>query len=318
MAMKAPFSTSRKYSKYKVTNSSEYNEILRRRGRLDMMISPDIAEGWYEDYNLIARKTGNQRRYSDSAIRTCMEIRYLFRLPLRQTQGFVNYIFEICGFTRSCPDYSTLSRRSRSLSIKKKDYSDKEFDHISVDSTGVATYTGNEWLENKHGKSYKRKTWKKLHIGVDDTGEIVANEMSCHLSDDRSYLPLLIKNIRSKELLGDPGYDGEAIYQMLRKKGIKPTIRPPNKAITIDSAKDYTERQEQVIYIQEKGYHAWRVKNDYGRREKVENTFFRFKNSFGSKFLSRDDQNMKIELDIKCQLLNKMLKIGRVKTMRAA
>ena len=30
-----------------------------------------------------------------------------------------------------------------------------------------------------------------------------------------------------------------------------------------------------------KGYHAWRVKNNYGRREKVENTFFRFKTSSG-------------------------------------
>ncbi|WP_342226426.1 hypothetical protein [Rickettsia endosymbiont of Urophora cardui] len=29
---------------------------------------------------------------------------------------------------------------------------DKEFSCISMDSTGIQAYTGNEWLENKHGK----------------------------------------------------------------------------------------------------------------------------------------------------------------------
>ena len=71
------------------------------------------------------------------------------------------------------------------------------------------------------------------------------------------------------------------------------------------------KRRKAVAYQCKKGYHAWRVKNKYGRREKVENTFFRFKTSFGSKLLSRDDKNMKNELTIKCQLLNKMFEIGK-------
>ena len=79
-----------------------------------------------------------------------------------------------------------------------------------------------------------------------------------------------------------------------------------------------TERQHGAAYQQNKGHHAWRNKNKYGRRESVENTFFRFKNSFGSKFLSRNEQNMKNEMTIKCQLLNKMLKIGKAKSMRIA
>jgi len=52
--------------------------------------------------------------------------------------------------------------------------------------------------------------------------------------------------------------------------------------------------------------------------ESVENTFFRFKNSFGSKFLSRNEDNMKNEMTIKCQLLNKMFEIGKPKSMRIA
>jgi len=298
---KKPFSDSRKRSNYRVTNNREYNNILRNRGRIDFMISKDLSYGWYESYNVMYRKVGGQRRYSNKAIFVCLEIRYLFRLKLRQAQGFINWLFEILGLSISCPDYSTLSRRSKSLDIEFEIERDKKFAYVSIDSTGVQTYTGNEWLENKHGKSYKRRIWKKLHIIIDNEGNILANEMSEHTSDDRSHLEPFLKDIRAHELLADPGYDSESIYQMLRKRCIKPTIRPPNHETLVRmDDKEYTERQKQVFYQQEKGYHAWRIKNNYGRRELVENTFFRFKNSFGSHFLSREDKSMNTELKIKC------------------
>jgi len=229
---KKPFSESRKHSKYKVTNWPEYNNILRKRGRIDFMIAENLSNAWYEN-SPNNRKVGRQRIYSDIAILQCLQIRYLFGLKLRQTQGFINWIFEMAGFKLRCPDYTTLSIRAKKLNITllNKNY-DKEFNHVIIDSTGIQTYTGNEWLENKHGKQYIRRIWKKLHIMIDEDGQIIANQ-------------------------------------------------------------------------------AWRVKNNYGRREKVENTFFRFKNTFGSKFLSRNDKNMKNELSIKCQLLNKMFEIGK-------
>ena len=107
----------------------------------------------------------------------------------------------------------------------------------------------------------------------------------------------MLKNVKTTEVLADPGYDGENIYQLLRTKGIKPTIRPPNNLV---AKKIKTERQRSAAYQQTKGYHAWRNKNKYGCRELVENTFFRFKNTFGSNFLSRGDANMKNEMTIKC------------------
>ena len=159
------------------------------------------------------------------------------------------------------------------------------FNHVSIDSTRIQTYTGNKWLENKHGLQYIRIIWKKLHIVVGDNGKIIANSTTNHKKDDRLQVKDLIKNVKTRELLGDPGYDGENIYKMLRKKGIKPTIRPPNNLV---AKKAKTERQRNATYQQNKGCHAWRNKNKYGRRESVENTFFRFKDSFGSKFLSRN------------------------------
>jgi transposase len=312
---KKPFSSSRKRSKFKVTNWSEYNNILRNRGRIDFMIAEDLSDGWYED-NADNKNRGGQRRYSDKAILMCLQIRCLFGLKLRQSQGFINWIFMLTGSRLTCPDYTTLSKRGRRLNLEfLLDSKDNDFDYICMDSTGIQTYTGNEWLENKHGKQYIRRTWKKLHIAIGNNGRITGAITTNHNKDDRSQIEELLKNVRTKEVLADPGYDGENIYQLLWTRGIKPTIRPPNH-LAVRKAK--TERQQSAEYQQKKGYHAWRSKNKYGRRELVENTFFRFKNSFGSKFLSRGDDNMKNEMTIKCQLLNKMFEIGKPIFVRIA
>jgi len=273
---KKPFSKSRKRSKFKINNWPEYNNVLRNRGRIDFMIAKNLSEGWYED-NGSNKKRGGQRRYSDKAILMCLQIRYLFGLKLRQSQGFINWIFEISGLPLACPDYTTLSKRGRKLNLKfLLDNKDENFDYVCLDSTGIQTYTGNEWLENKHGKQYIRRTWKKLHIATGDNGIITGATTTSHNKDDRSQVKELLKNIKAKEVLADPGYDGENIYQAIRAKGMKPTIRPPNILV---AKKAKTERQQSAAYQQTKGYHAWRNKNKYGRRELVENTFFRFKGS---------------------------------------
>ena len=312
---KKAFSSSRKHSKFKVTNWPKYNNILRNRGRIDFMIAEDLSDGWYED-NGGNKNRGGQRRYSDKAILMCLQIRYLFGLKLRQSQGFINWIFMLSGSRLTCPDYTTLSKRGRRLNLEfLLDSKDNDFDYICMDSTGIQTYTGNEWLENKHGKQYIRRTWKKLHIAIGNNGRITGSVTTNHNKDDRSQIKELLKNVRTKEVLADPGYDGENIYRLLRTRGIKPTIRPPNH---IAARKAKTERQQSAEYQQKKGYHAWRSKNKYGRRELAENAFFRFKGSFGSKFLSRGDDNMKNEMTIKCQLLNKMFEIGKPISVRIA
>ena len=114
---KKPFSESRKNSKYKIINWSEYNNSLRNRGCIDFIISKNLGENWYEqhDHN---RCHGGQRRYSDQAILVCLQIRCLFNLKLRQCQGFINWIFEILGLQITCPDYTTLSRRKKCLDLE--------------------------------------------------------------------------------------------------------------------------------------------------------------------------------------------------------
>ena len=97
-------------AKYRVTNCSEYNESLRQRGDVTIWVSDDVVKKWASP----RRKTrGGQARYSDLAIEICLTLRVVFRLPLRQTQGFVRSIAKLMGIDLAVPDFSTLSRRGK-------------------------------------------------------------------------------------------------------------------------------------------------------------------------------------------------------------
>lgn len=92
---KKPFSISRLCSKFKVTNWSEYNNILRNRGRIDFMIASDLSDGWYED-NGGNKNRGGQRKYSDKAIFMCLQIRYLIWFKAKAESRF--YQLDIYAF----------------------------------------------------------------------------------------------------------------------------------------------------------------------------------------------------------------------------
>lgn len=52
---------------------------------------------------------GTPRLYTDFAIITCHEIRLVYKLLLRQCQGFIDFLFQLMKIPLSCPDFSVLS-----------------------------------------------------------------------------------------------------------------------------------------------------------------------------------------------------------------
>ena len=68
--------------RYRVTNWAEYTEILRRRGDLTIWVTDDTLKQWRAP-----RRTtpGGQPKYSNIAIETCLTLRTIYKLPLRQT-----------------------------------------------------------------------------------------------------------------------------------------------------------------------------------------------------------------------------------------
>lgn len=62
-------------------------------------------------------RRGRQQTYSDAAIQSCLTFKVLFGLPLRQTTGFVESLLKSAGLDWSVPNFSTLYRRQRTLSV---------------------------------------------------------------------------------------------------------------------------------------------------------------------------------------------------------
>ena len=103
------------------------------------------------------------------------------------------------------PDYTTLSKRQGDRDIEVKGSVDSESDseeggarHLVIDSTGLKVYGEGEWKQRIHGKQ-KRRTWRKLHLGVDsDTGEVTAVTLTDNTSGDGSQVDPLLEETLSE------------------------------------------------------------------------------------------------------------------------
>ena len=62
-------------------------------------------------------RRGRLRTCSDAAIQSCLTMKVLFGMALRQTTGFVDSLLRLVGLDWSVPDFSTLSRRQQTLAV---------------------------------------------------------------------------------------------------------------------------------------------------------------------------------------------------------
>lgn len=62
-------------------------------------------------------KRGRQPVYSDAAVQICLTMKVLFGMALRQTTGFVERRLRWSGLNWVAPDFSTLSRRQKTLAV---------------------------------------------------------------------------------------------------------------------------------------------------------------------------------------------------------
>ena len=123
---------------YRITNWCDYERGLKSRGDITLWISDEAIDQW--DQNEYKGR-GRPNKYSSLAIETVLFIRLLFKLPLRQTEGFISSLFQLMNLDLDVPDHSTLSRRSQTLNPKIRCYEKiKEPIHIMIDSTGLSIH----------------------------------------------------------------------------------------------------------------------------------------------------------------------------------
>ena len=322
---------------YRVSNWHDYNRALVQRGSLTVWVSEEAIKQWeYDGEN----HHGGQYTYSEMAIETCLKLRLIYHLPLRQTQGFVTSIFELLGLNDvPVPHYSTLSRRHDGLLVdlcaKTNDGdSDRGDDpasedpapeprHIVIDSSGLKVYGEGEWKQRQHGKS-KRRTWRKgapmVHIGLDpETGEITATRLTDNGRHDASQVaPLLEETLEQAQAIstvgGDGAYDKWKSYEAIKDVGARPVI-PPQKNAKIkqhgNTKAEPLPRDEAIRYIRRHGRKEWKRAHAYHRRSVVETAIYRFKRIIGGGLRSGKLEHQCVEARLGSQILNQMLALGR-------
>ena len=167
----------------------------------------------------------------DLAIETTLTLRLVFRLPLRQTEGFVRSVLALMRADLDAPDHTTLSRRSQQLDVQLHGIPATGPLHLIVDSTGLSIVGQGGWAAAKHGGHGKRG-WKKLHVGVDRSGMIVAHALTEATVDGATTGIDLIEAVDKYiiSVTADTAYDTIAFYDAARVRGARVVVSPAKTA----------------------------------------------------------------------------------------
>ncbi|WP_074195994.1 IS5/IS1182 family transposase, partial [Klebsiella pneumoniae] len=190
--------------KFKITNWPTYNKALINRGSITFWLDDEAIQAWYESATPSSR--GRPQRYSDLAITTVLVIKRVFRLTLRAAQGFIDSIFTLMNVPLRCPDYTSVSKRAKSVNVSFKTSTRGEIAHLVI-------------------------IWRKLHLAVDsNTHEIICADLSLNNVTDSEAFPGLIRQTHRKirSAAADGAYDTRLCHDELRRKKISALI-PPRK-----------------------------------------------------------------------------------------
>jgi hypothetical protein len=302
-------------AKCRVTNWSAYNESLRRRGDLTVWVANDVAQNWAAPHR---KSRGGQARYSDLAIEICLTLRVVFRLALRQTQGFMRSIAQLMNLDLPVPDFSTLSRRSTGLKIQHRPRRSDGPITLIVDSTGLKMHGGNGWNAEKHGTTRPRKTWRKLHLAFNpDTGDIVGSELTTEHVGDETALPDLVGEIDADvdRFVADGAYDGEGVSAYLTARfgcEIEIIVPPPKNAVNGDNS----QRNRHIDQIAEHGRMNWQREKGYNQRSQIEAQIGRWKTIIGGSLQARKLDNQITETRVAAKAMNRMTALGKAQFER--
>jgi IS5 family transposase len=306
-------------TKYHIRNWKEYNKALIQRGSITLWFSEESIKNWND--TSLKKSKGRPRIYSDEAILCALLIRTVYHLPLRALQGFLFSLILSLGLKLLVPSYSQICRRARDLQRELKKLSNRRPCDIVFDSTGLKVYGEGEWKVRQHGVS-KRRTWRKLHIGIDPqsseilVSHLTGNGIGCGDGEiARKMITELPKGV--KRIFGDGAYDDLGLREKIEEIGAEAIIPPPRGAAIHRESKNpaLMKRNDAVREIKGLGNDdtarkIWKIFHGYHRRSLVETAMYRIKQLTGSRLRSREYARQQTEAHIKCLVVNKMSKLG--------
>src|SRR3954454_20273392 len=248
------------------------------------------------------------------------DLRAVFRLALRQTEGLIGSVLQLLDLDLPVPDHSTLSRRAATLEVPRPKAGSAPV-HLLVDSTGLKLCGPGEWLAEKHGTK-RRPAWRVLHLATNaDTGRIVASVLTNKDADDGSQVGPLLDRIDGAvaSLTGDGAYDRDDVYAEVAVRHPEAAVVVPPRANAVPSAAAETAptpRDRHLRCIAQRGRLGWQKASGYNWRALVESDVSRWKRVIGEGLRSQTDGRQASEVAIAANVLNRMLELGRPEYVR--
>lgn len=276
-------------------------------------IDEQAIEMWVN--HKLTGKRGTPKVYTDTAIECMLTLKAVYNLALRSTEGLMQSVVKLLRVELPVPDYTTLCRRSKVLDVKLPRQSKGEPIHVVVDSTGFKVYGEGEWKVRQHGYT-KRRTWRKLHLAVDESsGQIEAVVVTTNSISDGDVLGDLLDQVGGeiKQVSADGLYDMSKCYKVVDKRDAVAAI-PPRRGARIwqhrNSSKEPLARDENLRCIRKVGRKRWKQEVGYHRRSLAETAFYRIKTIFGDRLSARGFDAQACEMFIRCAALNRMTQLG--------
>ena len=240
----------------------------------------------------------------------------IYSLARRQAEGFIKSLFTLMNLGLPVPEHSTVSRRLGSLAISLPVEKSSKPRHLVVDLAGIKVYGEGEWKTRQHGAG-KRRTWRKLHLGVDEsTGEIVSAVVTTNNYHDSQVIGDILEGVEGdiEQVSADGAYDTSQCYEQITERQAQAII-PPRRNAKIQQHGNCKlpplPRDENLRKIRQMGRKKWKRECGYHRRSLAETTMFRLKCIFGGKVTSPKFENQSTELFLQCVTLNRMNQICR-------
>jgi hypothetical protein len=215
-------------------------------------------------------------------------MKVLFGMALRQTTGFVENLLRLVGLDWDVPDFSTLSRRQKTLAVNIQHRGSQGPLHLLIDSTGIKVEGEGEWNARKHGGA-KRRIRRKVHLGIDgQTLEIRAVEVTSSDIGDAPMLPELLSQIPPDEdiacVTADGACDTRKCHDAIRcpavvcmqttreaERGAHAVIPPRRNAKPWKTeTAGVVARNEALRATKHLGHALWRRWSGYHRRSRAE------------------------------------------------
>lgn len=291
-----------------------YNEKQVRRAEL--LLPLHLAREWRPDLaDLNEDKIGRPYEYPKALVEALGFWKCFCKMDYRTTQGIGRQMVILLKIPAS-PHSSTICRRLRRLGRERYMKRDNSAKGKSVyglfDGSGLKVCNRGEWMHYKH--KGKRKGFVRLVLVTDaKTGKVLEFSATTEkVGERRKFKPLLkrlCKNNKVKRVGGDGLYDTNEIFDELKKRNIKPSIKirrnaddgPPHQTPEMQA------RLEEVRKFKQWGYKEWAKRRKYGQRWRVEGSFSRYKGYFGEYVYSKGMSNIKAEVGLKMYYLNQLL-----------